>query len=453
MRDTTAFRWAVLGRDMGGNKVRRRRIGGCLWAMVTILWLLNAGAAAGQDSETTPGLLERVERLEVRQNAEALWKTMGMKLSGYVDAAYTQNFNNPASGVNQLHIFDTDADGFMPHMAQLIIERPGEAGPSLLDRAGFRARLDFGLDARVTKARTNPAPGTSNDEFDLQELFAQYIVPVGNGLNVQFGKINTLIGYETIQSWENPNFSRSFMFGLGQAFTTTGLRVSYQFNPFVQASVGVINGWDNVDNNTRGKSIEYLLALTPTKWLDLSFYGSYGPERPTRAYGTPLTSTTSDQLAMGAILAVTLTENTEVIFEPYYVNETNNPAQASNPQLKPNARWNGIATYLIHDFTPQWSFRLRGEIFEDAGGSRTCGGTLGGAGGANTCFGATTNNSAPAIAQTLWEFTPTLQYKPVPPLITRLEFRYDKSNKNVFQYGSSATNHQETLNFEVMYLF
>ena len=82
---------------------------------------------------------------------------------------------------------------------------------------GFRARLNFGNDARVTRARTNFQTGTSNNELDFQELYAEYIVPLGTGLKVQFGKMNTLIGYEVINSAENVNFSRSFMFGLGQA--------------------------------------------------------------------------------------------------------------------------------------------------------------------------------------------------------------------------------------------
>jgi hypothetical protein len=417
-------------------------------------------AASGQESPPSPSVLERLEALEKKVDATSIWKTLGLKLSGGVDLAYTQNFNNPNSDLNQLHIFDTDANSFMPHLAQLMIERPANAGGSPIDRAGFRTRLNFGLDARVTKARTNPLPGVSNSEFDVQELYAQYIIPVGNGVDVKFGKINTLIGYEVIQSWDNPNFSRSFMFGLGQAFTTTGLRVSYQLNPVVLASVGVINGWDNVDDNNRGKSIEWLVALTPAERFGVSFYGSYGPEQPNRTFGGTFTpgpppgnNPSSNRLACGMILSLKVTERTTVVLEPYYVNETNNPAVAANPALKKNARWNGVAGYLIQDFTDQWSLRLRGEIFEDAGGARTCSGTFDAAGGVNTCFGATNTTPATPIAQTLWEVTPTLQYKPVPSLITRVEFRYDKSDKDVFQYGGVASNHQETLSLEAIYLF
>ncbi|MGQ0811551.1 MAG: outer membrane beta-barrel protein, partial [Nitrospiraceae bacterium] len=107
-------------------------------------------------------VLERLDTLEKKMDAPSLWKTLGFKVSGFVDAAYTQNFNNPASDLNQLHIFDTNANAFMPHLAQIMLERPADAGGSLLDRAGFRARLNFGLDSRVTRARTNYQTGTSN---------------------------------------------------------------------------------------------------------------------------------------------------------------------------------------------------------------------------------------------------------------------------------------------------
>lgn len=433
--------------------------------LLLLLSLFGGNSAFGQEPApaSTPSVEERLDSLEKKVDAPSLWKTMGFKISGFVDVAYTQNFNNPSTNLNQLHIFDTNANAFMAHLAQVMLERPAEAGGSLMDRAGFRARLNFGLDSRVTRARTNYQTGTSNDEFDFQELYAEYILPVGNGLKVQFGKINTLIGYEVINSWENVNFSRSFMFGLGQAFTTTGLRFTYTFSPQVTAVFGLVNGWDDVDDNNQGKTIEYLVALTPHEKFGLSWYGSYGAEQNSRQFGDTLSggapgNRSANRFANGLIITMKPTDKDTVVLEPYYVNETDNPMRLANPNLPANARWNGVAGYLIHDFTDQWSFRFRGEIFEDAGGSRTCQGTLNNAGGTNTCF-ATTNNIPGAvlplvpIAQTLWEVTPTLQFKPVPSLITRVEFRYDKSDQNVFRYGTRPANHQETMSFEVIYVF
>lgn len=417
----------------------------------------------------TPNVMERLEALEKKSDAPSIWKTLGFKASGFLDVAYTHNFNNPSTNLNQLHIFDTNANAFMPHLAQFMLERPADAGGSGMDRAGFRARLNFGLDSRVTRARTNFQPGVASDEMDFQELYAEYILPVGTGLKIQAGKLNTLIGYEVINSFENPNFSRTFMFGLGQAFTTTGIRFTYTFNPMVTASIGLINGWDNVDDNNKGKSFEWLVALTPHERFGVSFYGSYGAEQSNCQGGlttggvgcTPYTTgsdPSAKRLVAGSIITLKATDKDTIILEPYYANEGN--ANLVAGKAGKNARWNGLGAYLIHDFDDQWSARIRGEIFEDAGGARTCtGATIGGGagfggvpGGWNTCAGGQAGVGT-GIAQTLWENTFTLQYKPVPSLITRTEFRTDHSNKNVFLYGSRAANHQETLSFQVVYLF
>jgi hypothetical protein len=442
---------------MKGDVIMHARSRTVLWSCAVVL-LIGSSPAFGQGPPPAPAptssVEERLESLEKKVDAPSLWKTLGFKASGFLDVAYTQNFNNPNTNLNQLHIFDTNANAFMPHLAQLMIERPADAGGSGMDRAGFRARLNFGLDSRVTRARTNYQPGTSNDELDFQELFAEYIVPVGNGLKIQAGKINTLIGYEVINSFENPNFSRTFMFGLSQAFTTTGIRFTYTFNPMVTASIGLINGWDNVDDNNQSKSFEWLLALTPHEKVGISFYGSYGAEQSNSQGGVPAATgidPTAKRTVVGSIITLKATDKDTIVLEPYYGNEGN----ASTVSPSQNARWNGLGAYLIHDFDEQWSLRLRGEIFEDAGGARTCTGGINFAGGVNTCAGSPAGGAAGAggITQTLWESTSTLQYKPFPSLITRAEFRYDKSDKNVFLYGSRPVNNQETLSFQVIYLF
>jgi hypothetical protein len=125
-------------------------------------------------------------------------------------------------------------------------------------------------------------------------------------------------------------------------------------------------------------------------------------------------------------------------------------------------------TYFIHDFNDQqqpnaFSLRLRGEIWEDNGGVRSCVGGNNFNGGTNACAGVPGGfvpggglfnvQTGGGQRQTLWEGTFTLQYKPAPSLITRAEFRYDKSDQNVFLRGTQGINNQQTLGFSVIYLF
>jgi len=448
-------------------KSRRKRIG--LGIGVCALASLLGGNAVFAD--------------DVVKDAESLWKAAGFQISGTVLTTYTQNFNNPYTNNNQLRIFDTAANSFMANMAQLVFERPANASGSGADRVGFRARLNFGTDARFSRAETNFQPGTDNTYVDTQELYAEYIAPVGNGLKIQAGKINTLIGYEVINAWENPNLSRTMMFGLSQAFTTTGIRFTYPFAKWATASIGLVNGWDNVEDNNRGKSFEYLVALTPHEKFGFSVYGSYGPEQSNgnAAAGTAQLGgcnngatgcdPSAKRVVVGSIITMKPIDTTTLILEPYYGNESN----ASTTSGSRNGRWNGLVAYLIHDLNDQtkphaFSLRARGEIWEDAGGSRACAGGVNFNGGANTCAGSGSGspilNTAPGFPTTVsgntfaagggltaWGTTFTLQYKPMPQLQTRIEYRYDHADHNVYLYGTRSTNFQNTLGFSVAYMF
>lgn len=426
-------------------------IGMCAWLSLlggNVVWAQVAPPAPAP----VPTVQERLEALEKKSDAPGLWKTLGFKASGGVSVAYHQNFNNPNTNLSQLRTHDANTNSFVPHLAQLMLERPADAGGSVTDRAGFRARLNFGPDARVSRARTNFLPGTDNNELDFQELYAEYILPVGNGLKIQAGKINTALGYETFTSWENPNFSRTFGYNLAQAFTTTGVRLTYQINPMVMVMAAVNNGWDNIEDNNKGKMVEGAITLTPHPRFSAYFYGSYAAEQSNNRGLAPFTTgfdPTAKRTILDSIFTYKATDHDIFILEIYYGNEGN----VSQVKAAKNGRWNSVYAYLIHDFNEQWSIRLRDGIFEDAGGVRTCTGAINFNGGNNTCAGATLTAPATPIPQTLWENTFTLQYMPFPSLITRAEFRYDKSNKNTFLYGSRPANNQETLTFNVVYLF
>ena len=174
------------------------------------------------------------------------------------------------------------------------------------------------------------------------------------------------------------------------------------------------------------------------------------------------------------ILTAKPTDSDTFIVEVHYGNESN----ASFVKDAKNARWNAVVAYLNHDFNDQWALNTRAELFEDAHGARTCTGAVTFNAGNNTCANSPAGFSNPnvpinvaptpgvndqtatgkpfqvgGIPQTLQSYTFTLQYKPAPALITRTEFRYDISNKDVFLYGSRPVDNQQTLTFNVVYLY
>jgi hypothetical protein len=374
------------------------------------------------------------KRVEKRVVSEEL----GLRFYGYLDGSYTQNFNNPANKINQLRIFDVNSNQFRPNLAQVVLEKEAKSDGGWKDRAGFRVKGNAGRDSDFIGGFN------LSNWTDIQEAYLQYIAPIGNGLNIQLGQFNTLIGYEVVESPHNPNYSRSWLFGLGQPFTTRGGRVSYDITKRISLSVGAIGYINSARGNSRNDPLmESALTISPSERIKVTLYGLAGP-RP-GSIGTP----GGNILLFGGFASFQATAQTSLVIESYYANQAN----SSRISEAGNARWNGVAAYVIHDFNRQWGVRLRAELFEDAGGFVSCEGTTAYQPKANVCFGATSVTSAPPVAQTLWEITSTLQYKPFRSLVTRLEFRYDKSNHNVFQVGSRATSYQPTLSLEAIYLF
>jgi hypothetical protein len=267
---------------------------------------------------------------------------------------------------------------------------------------------------------------------------------VGGGLDLKLGQFNSIVCYEVVESPRNANYSRSWLFGLGQPFTTRGARASYELNKQVSLSVGGIGYINSARADTQHDPlVEYALALVPSETVKLTLYGLAGPR--SGPSGTP----GGTIMLTGGFVSMQVAEQTSAVVEAYYANQSNSCTISTGR----NARWNGAAVYLIHDFTKDWGVRLHGEIFEDAGGFVACEGTTAYQPRADVCFGATSGGSATAVAQTLWEFTGTLQYKLFASLMTRIEYRYDKSNQNVFQVGGRATSYQPTLSLDVIYLF
>lgn len=376
---------------------------------------------------------------DVRKN---IADNLGVHIHGLVDAGYEYNANDPnttgggkggpntstAGAVpgrtNQLRVFDQDANSFQLDQFNLHIDRTVEGG------VGFVVDLNFGKVAEVLRASTrysnsNPG-GTSNDIVDPTQAYLTYTVPVGKGINLSAGKYVTLLGEETINTYNNLNYneSKSFIFGFGIPFTHTGIRSQYSFTDRIGLTLGVNNGWDDVSDNNTGKSLEGQLALTPTDAISLLINGMYGPEQvnhgnskrgiidPILSWKTPLTGLT----LIGEYLYAH--EDAPVSTTPAFSSQGNSlttlPAGPFGTVAIPHGvDWMAAAGYAVYDLNDKIEFAARGEMFRDSDGART------------------------GLRQTLGEFTGTLNYKVTSGLLARLEYRHDESNAKPFFDNSS----------------
>ena len=356
---------------------------------------------------------------------------LGISVHAMVDAGYEHNFNQPINNVNAIRVFDED--GFQLTQGNLHIERDGTVG--------FVTDLNFGQVANTLSAATRYSniAHVGPQWFDPTQYYLTYTAPVGSGISFQAGRFVTLLGAETINTYNNQNFneSKGIIFGFGIPFTHTGVRGSYTFNDYVSFTGGLNNGWDNpASANNGGPNYEGELTLNnKDKSLSLVINGIWGPNLV-----NPTTGLGQGNSNLGAIDPIWTWKPSFVpnlTLQGEYIYGTQSGPVTPNGH---SGSWSGYAQYLVYDWTPALESATRGEVFDDKDGTRT------------------------GTAQTLWEITQTFSYKVpnVTGLIARLEYRHDNSSQNFFfnnNFVNPATgaqhlwHGQDTLAANLIYAF
>lgn len=330
---------------------------------------------------------------------DELKKELGISL--YLQGSYLYNFKNSATQENEFRVFDHKANSFVLDLAQIVLTKD-----ATLNNAGYKLKLSAGETAKWIHSR---GLGASSDSFDLTEAYISYLAAIGSGLRFDLGKMATYHGAEVIEAKDNPNYSRSLLFNYAIPFTHTGLKVSYKFSDTLNSGLYVVNGWDNTDDNNKGKTLGLSVGVTPIEQISMLFNFMYGPEKDN--------NTKDNRSLFDWVATVKLLKNLTLILNVDYVKEENNGSQ--------NSRWYGYAGIVKYEFTDSFSTAVRAEYFNDKNGVRT--GTV----------------------QKVKEITVTPEFKLAKDLLLRPEYRHDWSDQQVFNSITRKT--QDTFSIGVMY--
>src|SRR4029079_19108561 len=99
------------------------------------------------------------------------------------------------------------------------------------------------------------APGRTT-YTNIQQAYVSYLAPAGKGsLQLDFGKFVTPAGFEVIESKDNWNYSRGFLFSLAIPYYHLGMRAAYSPSDKFTVTGFLFNGWNNSVDNNGGKSV------------------------------------------------------------------------------------------------------------------------------------------------------------------------------------------------------
>ena len=359
-----------------------------------------------------------------------------IKLFSYVENSAVWNLGHTSRGdVNDSRLYDFDT-GYTFNIAEFSVKKdPSERYPF-----GFGLVVTAGQDSQK-----NHAIGIFRDDndmfafrntskFDLEEAYVAYQVPLGTGLTLKAGKFVTLLGYEVIESPNNLNFSRSFLFGLAIPLTHVGALASYSFTDWLSVTAGPVVGWDIADDNNGTPSYTGQIAVTPIKDLSTNLNWIVGKEYtagPRRIINGGV------RWVLDFVGNYTGIKNLTLGFNLDYGHEDNEAFLKHVLQTRSSfdATWWGWAGYAAYDWTEKLRTALRLEFFTDPQGARTQ-------------FGQKLD---------LWDVTATVQYKIWKGLVGRLEYRHDSADEKAFKVRSPGLvptgKTQDTVSLSLYYSF
>ncbi|MCW5559200.1 MAG: outer membrane beta-barrel protein [Verrucomicrobiae bacterium] len=173
----------------------------------------------------------------------------GTTISGYVDTSAIYKPGVQAAANRFVSTAPSTWNGFNFNVAALSIAKP-------LDEdqwsAGYGADLWFGPQA-VGLPGAFGANGIAGDNFGVKQAYVSLRAPIGNGLDFKIGQIDTIIGYEVLDSYANPTYSRSFGFNI-EPFSHTGITATYQVTEWLSVVGGIA---DSAFNGTNQKTTYY----------------------------------------------------------------------------------------------------------------------------------------------------------------------------------------------------
>jgi len=151
-------------------------------------------------------------------------------ISGYVDTSVEWNDNDYVPGVIPFRTASKQ-DGFNLNVVKLSLEKAMDESEWA---TGYKVDLLFGPDA----VGYNSAGG--GGDMAIKQAYVALRTPIGNGIDWKIGVYDSILGYETFEAGNNPNFTRSFGYAI-EPTQLTGALATYRISDIIAIAGGVAN--------------------------------------------------------------------------------------------------------------------------------------------------------------------------------------------------------------------
>jgi len=341
-----------------------------------------------------------------------------LKLTGWAEASYAYSRHSGGDTLIVGRLYDRLQNRFTLNAFGVVLDKPYDPAKR---SAGFHTEVLFGQNATVIKSGGGALDlGT---QADIPHLYVTLNLPTanGNGLQLKAGRIPTLLGLEVIETANNPNWSEGNQFIYVENFTAVGVSVETKLNRYLDVQFRVINGWDQVSDNNKRKSLMGRVGISPDTLTSVGIVGFWGPEESGNDHANRYGVETLIWRRLGTV---------QLWVQGDYGRERANAALPSPTQ---DARWWAVGGWVTYNVSKSVGLALRGDYVNDENGARTSG-------------------SMGFPANTLHKFgsaTATLNVHAWPNAIVRPEIRYDRSTLAAFD----AKKDQVSIALSLAYLY
>lgn len=325
------------------------------------------------------------------------------KVTGYLDFyAIRAETPLPAGTLLTFRSYDTKNRGAALVAAQIAVSYDCPVSP-----LAFKASFIAGENVKVNNS-TEP----SSDRWihNIDEIYASYNDP-GQKFNLDFGKFDTWIGYESKVSGNNTNYSRGFLWTFAQPLYHAGARAQVKLGEKTDVGAFAVTGWNEFDDSNDQLSYGATVGTGAGNWglRVTGFTGKQGNSAGAGGFGTNSVATMETDVDLIDVTgSLTVNDKTSL-----GVNFDFGQGEVDGTKSK----FSGGALYGSHKLNEKVNLGLRAERFDDKDGIRT--------GLADLKLDSFTANVDWAVSENSW---------------LRFEARHDKSNQDVFERHDGMSN-------------